>query len=101
MEVIAPKPAAPQDEGKRLAAAFAAKAVQKSTSVPAATGPTKHAPGREECPRCGIPSLKGCAHFLPCEDQPVRVALPQDDAEYDGRVTSTKHRTGGRQAVRL
>lgn len=101
VEVIAPKPAAPQDEGKRLAAAFAAKAVQKSTSVPAATGPTKHAPGREECPRCGIPGLKGCAHFLPCEDQPVRVALPQDDAEYDGRVTSTKHRTGGRQAVRL
>ena len=76
--MIAPKPAAPQDEGKRLAAAFAAKAAKKSTSVTAATGPSEPAPSREECPRCGIPGWKGCAHWLPCEDQPRKVELPDE-----------------------
>ena len=100
VEVIAPKPAAPQDEGKRLAAAFAAKAVQKSKSVPAATGPSKPAPGREECPRCGIPGWKGCAHFLPCEDQPVLPSAEQlrHDANSNPLRNSMKF-TGKRQGI--
>ena len=75
----------------RLAAAHARKELGKSTSVPA---PTEPAPSREECPRCGIPGWKGCAHFLPC-DGPV--AQPEDDQRGSPRLETRF--TGRRQGI--
>ena len=76
IEVIAPKIVTPLDEGKRVAAAFAARAAVKSTSVPEKAAPTEHAPSREECRICGTPGFKGCDHWLPHLDQPALARTP-------------------------
>ncbi|MEQ1499172.1 MAG: hypothetical protein ABL914_10960 [Novosphingobium sp.] len=69
-----------QDERPKMDGAKLAEALrQRSQSVPARpkqAASLEPAPSREECPRCGIPGWKGCAHFLPCEDQPK--ALPEE-----------------------
>lgn len=64
----------------RVAKAHRRAAPAKSASVLAA--PLHPAPSREECPRCGIPGWKGCAHFLPCEDGPS----PHVEAAEDRRT---------------
>lgn len=61
---------APKIDWARLAAAHAAagKAISARIDEQVAKSiPLQPAPSREECPRCGIPGFKGCAHFLPCE----------------------------------
>lgn len=108
VEVLAPERTAPQDYGARIARAFAAKAAAKSTSVPVPAKPLEPAPGREECPRCGVPGWKGCDHFLPCLDQPRKVELADEDGRTAanklkgnpcGRLTPVQRFTGKRQGI--
>ena len=63
----------------RVAAAHAARPGPQAQPV---APPLEAAPSREECPRCGIPGWKGCAHFLPCDTLPPLVLR---EAKADGR----------------
>lgn len=73
VEVKAPAKPDGQIDPKRVAAAFAARQAPSTGSGRTTSKlPLKPALTREECLRCGIPGWKGCAHFLPCEDQPER-----------------------------
>lgn len=80
----------------RVAAAHAARPGPQAQPV---TPPLEAAPSREECPRCGIPGWKGCAHFLPCEETFVRPNSAEDWRK-GGQGKSEKIRfTGKRQGI--
>lgn len=80
----------------RVAAAHAARPGPQAQPV---APPLEAAPSREECPRCGIPGWKGCAHFLPCEETFVRPNSAEDWRK-GGQGKSEKIRfTGKRQGI--
>lgn len=92
-EVVA-KPAPAKTDWAKIAALHAAKATPKRESA-APARPLEPAPSREECPRCGVPGWKGCAHFLPCElGAPARLADPEEQPERGDRRRFTGLRQG-------
>lgn len=60
--------------------------------------PLTPAPSREECPRCGIPGSKGCAHFLPCLDMAPTAPIEASDLR---RVTKFSGRRQGKSVLRI
>lgn len=84
---VAPKP---QIDWSRVVAAHRAKSAKGPKAPPA---PTEHAPNREECPRCGIPGWKGCAHYLPCEELRI-VPDSADDYMKGGQGQKPNRRSG-------
>ncbi|MDE2595986.1 MAG: hypothetical protein KGL44_03815 [Sphingomonadales bacterium] len=92
------KPELTKVDWARVAAAHRASGPTKSTSVPV---PLHPAPSREECPRCGIPGWKGCDHFLPCEDQPRHVDLPEPMDRAEAQAFVAKRRPGASVSLKL
>lgn len=70
----------PKIDWSRVAAAHAAR---PAPPAPVRSAPLEPAPNREECPRCGIPGWKGCAHQLPCDTLPPLLIRESDP---DGRT---------------
>ena len=81
---IRPARAIAISEGQRFLKAYEAKARRQAQGEreQVAAPEIKRAPSREECPRCGIPGFKGCAHFRPCEVLPP---FPPQAEESDRR----------------
>lgn len=92
VEIIVPKPALPINSGAKLAEAIRRRDAAKASSARPAARPIEPAPSREECPRCGVPGWKGCAHFLPCQDGPP----PTPDTDELRKIPKF---TGSRQGI--
>lgn len=87
-------PAGTQIDWRRVASAHAVASARASTIRKSKGVPSRIAPSREECPLCGIPGWKGCAHFLPCEEPPQG-----EPCAADPKPRSQMKFTGKRQGI--